>query len=122
MSPTVDAQTPQLSERERRMLAMLKLAIAYVGKGVAEHAYDGCVVSGEATLGRLEQFVRDVERPGCPCRPGCTAAEGETHGGLPEAPGLVACRRCGLAQAAPGEALCDACSAFGPEASDGSTR
>lgn len=43
------------------MLAMLRLAIAYVGKGVAEHAYDGCVVSGEQTLEKLERFVREIE-------------------------------------------------------------
>ncbi len=50
-----------LTGRERRMLGMLRLAIAYVGKGVAEHAYDGCVVSGEQTLEKLERFVHEID-------------------------------------------------------------
>lgn len=60
-SPVCGHWPAPLNDRERRMLGMLKLAIAYVGKGCAEHAYDGCVVSGEQTLSKLEAFVKQVE-------------------------------------------------------------
>jgi hypothetical protein len=53
------------SENEARLLALapelleaLKLAVQYVGKGVADGAYDGCVVSGESALSRIEATLK----------------------------------------------------------------
>ena len=43
------------------LLHVLKLAAAYVGKGVADHAFDGCVISGEKALETIENTIRKAE-------------------------------------------------------------
>jgi hypothetical protein len=43
------------------LLHMLRLAAAYVGKGVADGAYNGCVVSGEKALARIEDTLRKAD-------------------------------------------------------------
>lgn len=43
------------------LLHMLRLAAAYVGKGVANGAYNGCVVSGEKALARIEETLRKAD-------------------------------------------------------------
>ena len=42
----------------KELRAALLLAVQYVGKGVADGAYDGCVVSGESALSRIEETLR----------------------------------------------------------------
>lgn len=44
------------------LLDALLLAVQYVGKGVADGAYDGCVMSGESALSRIEGTLKKTGR------------------------------------------------------------
>jgi hypothetical protein len=69
------------------MLNMLRTSAAYVGKGIAEHAYDGCVVSGEHFLERLASLITEVDAGNDfnnastvlddPDKDGCTSADSD---------------------------------------------
>ena len=41
----------------KELIRALAYAVMYVGKGCAEKAYDGCVVSGESALDYLESVL-----------------------------------------------------------------